>query len=131
MRQWTWQYCTEFGWFQEPAPTNAMRSKYIGKDYWVPYCSAVFGQQLGQPNAQHYIDKYGGLNIVADNIYFVNNIEDPWQYAGMRTITDPTKQKNLVANLINCNDCGHCQDLKTPTTADPPALTYARQAIEA
>lgn len=85
-----------------------MRSSYIGKDYWVPYCEAVFGIPIGEPNVKYYHDTYGGLDIDAKNIYFVNSIEDPWQYAGMRTIKNPVTQKDLVANLIDCNNCGHC-----------------------
>ena len=49
----------------------------------------------------------------------------------MRKIAYPDTQKTLVATLVDCNDCGHCQDLKTPTDADPPALTIARQHIKA
>jgi len=63
-----------------------LRSSYIGPDYWVPYCEEVFGIKIGDPNIQYYIDTYGGLNINAKNIYFANSIEDPWQWAGMRTI---------------------------------------------
>lgn len=107
-----------------------MRSAKIGPDYWLPYCQAVFGAQLTEPNIDHYIQKYGGLQISGKYIYFVNNIEDPWQYAGMRTITDPSTQKDMVANLIDCQDCGHCQDLKTPSDADPPALTIARDHLK-
>jgi hypothetical protein len=55
-----------------------MRSKRIGHDYWIPYCSAVFGKELSEPNIKHYTDVYGGLSISGKYIYFVNNIEDPW-----------------------------------------------------
>ncbi len=61
---------------------------------------------------------------------FVNAIEDPWQYAGMRTVTDPEKQPDMVAYLIDCNDCGHCADLYTPSDADTPVLTLARKKIK-
>lgn len=48
----------------------------------------------------------------------------------MRKVHNPEKQKTLVANLVDCNDCGHCQDLKTPTDADPPTLTIARNNLK-
>ena len=48
----------------------------------------------------------------ADHIYFVNSIEDPWQYAGMRYLEDPENtQKNLRTAYIECADCAHCSDL--------------------
>lgn len=37
-RQWTWQVCTEFGWFQVPNKDHPLRSKLIGPDYWGPFC---------------------------------------------------------------------------------------------
>ena len=89
-RQWTWQYCTEFGWFQVPNPDHPMRSQKIASKYWLPFCQSLFGADLKEPNIQYYLDKYGGLNLKAKNLVLVNNIEDPWQYAGMRQLTSPT-----------------------------------------
>jgi Serine carboxypeptidase S28 len=108
-----------------------MRSSLIGPDYWVPYCQSIFGAQIGDPKVDYYVTKYGGLDITGNNIVFANAIEDPWQWAGMRAIQHPTTyQKNMAAFLINCNNCGHCVDLSTPSPADTPGLTLARQRIQ-
>jgi hypothetical protein len=61
MRQWTWQYCTEFGWFQMANKEHPMRSKLINESYWVPYCQAIFGDSIGEPEVDYYIKRYGGL----------------------------------------------------------------------
>ena len=45
MRQWTYQYCTEFGWFQVPDIEHPMRSDLIGPDFWPAYCKRVFGPE--------------------------------------------------------------------------------------
>lgn len=127
MRQWTWQYCTEFAWFQIPNPQHPMRSSLINSTYWVPYCESIFGQ-IGEPKVDYYVERYGGLDITGDNIIFANAIEDPWQWAGMRQIQHPdTTQKNMKAVLLNCNDCGHCIDLTTPAPTDTPGLTLGRK----
>jgi hypothetical protein len=77
------------------------------------------------------VTKYGGLDITGDNIVFANAIEDPWQWAGMRQIQHPTTtQINMKAILIDCNNCGHCVDLSTPSPIDTPGLTHARQQIK-
>jgi hypothetical protein len=47
----------------------------------------------------------------------------------MRQIHNPTTQKDMVAILINCENCGHCVDLSTPSPTDAPTLTLARQRI--
>ena len=129
MRQWTWQYCTEFAWFQVPNAEHPMRSNLIDAAYWVPYCESIFGP-IGEPKVDYYIAKYGGLQITGKNIIFANSIEDPWQWAGMRQIQDPTgTQKDMKAVILNCNDCGHCKDLSTPSPTDTPGVTLARQKI--
>ena len=86
MRQWSWQYCTEFAWFQIPHPQFPLRSKLINESYWVPYCQSIFGNSIGEPAVDFYTKRYGGMEITGKNIIYANAIEDPWQYAGMRHI---------------------------------------------
>ena len=84
MRQWTWQYCTEFGWFQVPALTNPLRSSVLVEANWLSYCKAIFGDYYtdDMPRVDYYINKYSGISDAA-KIIFLNAAEDPWQYAGM------------------------------------------------
>ena len=89
-RQWTWQVCTEFGWFQTPAEQNPLRSDLIAPSYWSPFCEALFGKENSEPKVDFYNKLYGGLNITGDKIIFVNAGEDPWQWAGMRSIYNAT-----------------------------------------
>lgn len=67
-----------------------MRSSLINSTYWIPMCQAIFGDSLTGPAVDYYNTKFGGLNITGSNILFVNAIEDPWQYAGMRELQSPT-----------------------------------------
>mmetsp|Transcript_48167 Transcript_48167/g.35355 ORF Transcript_48167/g.35355 Transcript_48167/m.35355 type:complete len:90 (-) Transcript_48167:36-305(-) len=69
------------------------------------------------------------MEIKGSNIVFANAIEDPWQYAGMRSIYDPETQSEMTAVLIDCDNCGHCVDLGTPSDSDPEALIAAREII--
>jgi hypothetical protein len=131
-RQWMWQVCNEFGWFQVPNDVFPMRSELLGPDYWLQYCKDIFASNIGPPDTKAINDFYGGLDIAGSQIVFANAIEDPWQYAGMRVIHDPATQKDMTAILINCNDCAHCVDLHTPNpAADPPTLSVAREKIQA
>lgn len=66
---------------------------------------------------------FGGLEITGDNIFFANAAEDPWQWAGMRSIHDPEVQSTMEAEIINCGDCGHCMDLHSQVDTNPPQLT--------
>lgn len=55
----------------------------------------------------------GGLNIGGSNIFFVNAVEDPWKYAGMQKL-NTEQDKTMFNAMIDCNNCGHCIDLKEP-----------------
>lgn len=66
-----------------------MRSDYIKTEFWPDYCSRIFGANLPPLDIEGTQKYYGGLDITGSNIYFINSIEDPWQYASMRELTDP------------------------------------------
>ena len=89
-RQWMWQVCTEFGWFQVPNPVFPMRSQLLKLDYWLQFCKDIFADSVGPPIVDYYNERYGGLDILGSNIVYANAIEDPWQYAGMRHIHNTT-----------------------------------------
>jgi hypothetical protein len=36
----------------------------------------------------------------------------------------------MTTVYINCNNCAHCVDLRTPSDADAPTLTNARNVIK-
>lgn len=79
MRQWNYQFCNEFGWFQIPSPiseSHQMRSQLLGLDYWYELCQDLFGREIG--NSRHNnMRSIGNMNRNGRVIY-VNSIEDPW-----------------------------------------------------
>lgn len=54
--------------------------------FWSYYCDAIFGDGFPAPSVDHVNSIYHGLDIVGDNIFFLNGSEDPWQFAAMREI---------------------------------------------
>lgn len=89
------------------------RSLGLDSDYWRTYCKRIFNVQLAPPAIDYAHEMYGDTNMEADNIFFTNSAEDPWQFAGMRYLQDPEgTQKNLRTHYIDCPNCGHCSDLK-------------------
>ena len=78
-RPWTYQYCTEFGWYQVPSKEHPMRSiKLLNYDYWINYCQAIFGVDL---LIDRTIAEFSFDHIAATNTVFTNGIDDPWQWA--------------------------------------------------
>jgi len=68
------------------------------------------------PQRQASITSQSGFNNRATNTFFTNGVEDPWKWA---TVRFDTLQNNLVARTSDCDDCGHCVEMYTPTESDP------------
>ena len=129
-RQWTYEYCTQFAFFQTPNDVFPMRSMELEMPFWSYYCKAIFGEDIGEPEIGKVNKLYGGLDITGDNIFFLNGSEDPWQYAAMREIQHPeTTQRTMQAAYIECDTCGHCVDFHTPEDNQPEALTKAQHKV--
>ena len=78
MRQWSYQYCSEFGFYQTPNTVEPMRSEELYYDFWPDYCGRIFGETTMEATTDQTNKIYGGLDITGDNIFFLNGSEDPW-----------------------------------------------------
>lgn len=120
-RPWTYQYCTEYGWFQTPSQLHPMRSEMLQLSYWPEMCMRCFPglDMTNLPRALQSTIDQGGFDIQSTNTFFTNGSEDPWQWATQRK-TRPAL--NQIAEQANCTDCGHCAELYTPKESDPQSL---------
>eukprot|EP01017_Pseudomicrothorax_dubius_P030539 TRINITY_DN3825_c0_g2_i3.p1 TRINITY_DN3825_c0_g2~~TRINITY_DN3825_c0_g2_i3.p1 ORF type:complete len:464 (+),score=101.88 TRINITY_DN3825_c0_g2_i3:65-1456(+) len=107
-RQWTYQTCTEFGWFQVASkyPDRAMRSANVSLELSRDICRQVFGY-WAVPNTDLENVRFGGIQQKSFNIVFTNGGEDPWQWASLLKTDNP----KLHAFPVGCNGCAHCVDL--------------------
>lgn len=95
----------------------------MNMDYWKVFVLNIFNLEI------EFVDTavtQADLNYGGENIIFLNGGDDPWQWA---SIKDPVNEKQVV-RLIDCDDCGHCVDLHTPSDQDPQALKDARTLIK-
>lgn len=117
-RPWTFQYCTEYGWFQTMSEETPMRSPMIDEAYFSQFCSDAFsGLDMSvYPRAFETTVDQGGFDTAGTNIFFGNGGEDPWQWATQR---ENRPELNQVSMISDCNDCGHCAELYTPKESDP------------
>ena len=126
-RPWTFQYCSEYGWFQVPSEEHVMRSLYLEESYWYKMCERSFGAGMTKsPRAAQTTIDQGGWNIAQTNIFFTNGVEDPWKWA---TQMDSNHTLNQVARVSDCDNCGHCVELYTPAEGDAPELVETRTMI--
>ena len=127
-RQWTWQTCTEFGWYQTTNPTSGMFGNSLPLEYFEQECRDVFGQkEFSHENMEKYIAssniEYGGFEPIVDNIVFVHGSMDPWHPMGV------LKDLHEGAPSILIPGTSHCADLLPDDYSDPEELIAARIKI--
>jgi len=133
-RPWTYQYCTEYGWFQTISHKNPMRSPYLSTEYWFALCERAFeglkfGEKERRPRAfANTIDQGGAstATIAASEIFFANGSEDPWQWA---TQKESHPELGQISVLSECEHCGHCTELYTPAATDEQGLQQTRTKV--
>lgn len=127
-RPWTFQYCSEYGWFQVPSEENVMRSEMLEMSYWTEMCQRSFGVGMPEkPWAKATTIDQGGWDIAQTNIFFANGVEDPWKWASK--IDESRPELNQVVRVSDCPNCGHCVELYTPSDDDSAELQQTRQMI--
>ncbi|XP_043528385.1 putative serine protease K12H4.7 [Frieseomelitta varia] len=127
-RQWTYQTCTEFGFFQTSTARPNLFSETFPADFFVQQCVDIFGPRYNIHLLNSAINRtnilYGGLDLKVTNVVFVHGSTDPWHVLGI------TKSPNRQMPAIYINGTAHCANMYPPSKNDPPELKAARVAIE-
>lgn len=107
MRQWSWQSCQEFGFFQSTDasdPNQPFLSMMPLSFYLKQMCDDAF-----TPGMRPHVDKtntdYGSQSINATRIYFVNSGLDPWH------VLSVLDQHNMLQPVLMIDRHSHCSDL--------------------
>lgn len=128
-RQWMYQTCTEFGFYQTSSYKPHMFSDKFPIDFFVQQCVDIFGSRYNKSFIENAISRtntiYGALDIQVDNVVFVHGSVDPWHALG---ITHGTVGKYTQAIYIN--GTAHCANMYPSSDDDLPDLKQARKLIE-
>ncbi|CAM2732485.1 S28 family serine protease [Legionella worsleiensis] len=127
MRQWYYQSCTEYGYWQNAHSDESLstRSSLINLDYHRSICQRLFG--LSKPANTSELNKsfYFPLqNDLVSNIYFTNGDNDPWSVLSLSELNGNAENLKLTYYLIE--GAAHCEDLHSPSASDSESLTHAR-----
>ncbi|XP_039232681.1 putative serine protease K12H4.7 [Drosophila yakuba] len=103
---WVFQTCSEFGWFQ----SSGSRSQPFGSTFpaslYEDTCEGVFGSKYDSDgihaNVRATNDDFGGLNVNATNIYFVQGALDGWSKVGAGVAQGAT----IIPYASHCPDTG-------------------------
>lgn len=88
-RQWMYQTCTEYGFFQTSTLniTQRLFGDKFPVDFFTKQCKDIFGEKVDKSRLdvgiylQHMF--YGSLNIKATNVLYVHGSTDPWHALGV------------------------------------------------
>ncbi|XP_034459958.1 thymus-specific serine protease isoform X2 [Hippoglossus hippoglossus] len=123
-RQWVYQTCTEFGFYQS---TDSPNQPFTGfpLEYHVKQCADYYNvsaEQLAEAVAQTN-EYYGGYDIRSSRIVFPNGSIDPWHALGIT--------KDITANLpaVFIKGTAHCANMYPARSEDLPQLDLARDHV--
>lgn len=125
-RQWIYQTCTEFGFYQSTDSPNQPFRGFPLK-YHLQQCLDVYGPEFDSATVTNAVqqtnENYGGYNIKSSQIVFPNGDIDPWHFLGI------TKEisEDLPAVLIQ--GVAHCANMYPARAQDLPQLVSAREYI--
>ena len=128
-RQWFYQTCSEFGFYQTSDSDNQPFGKMFPLNFSIQQCEDVFGPAFTQSfissRIAWTIANYGSRNISGDtqNIVFPNGSIDPWHALG---ILDSV---NMYTTAVFITGTAHCANMYPPRPEDLQALVDARQVI--
>ncbi|XP_071085611.1 putative serine protease K12H4.7 [Haliotis cracherodii] len=127
-RQWTYQTCTEFGFFQSSDLDDQPFGHNFPVSFSVQQCMDIFGSKFNADLIQHGINRtntnYGAYGIKITKVVFPNGSIDPWHALGI------TEDLGPDATAVFINGTAHCANMYPPTDTDLPELVQARATIQ-
>nr|XP_022921264.1 putative serine protease K12H4.7 [Onthophagus taurus] len=126
-RQWTYQTCTEFGFFQTSTYSPQIFGDKFPVDFFIQQCVDIFGSKYNATFLNDAVDRtnliYGAFDIDVTNVVFVHGSIDPWHALGI------IKTRSQGAPAIYIEGTAHCANMYPKSDQDLPQLTNARQQI--
>ncbi|CAI2354978.1 unnamed protein product [Caenorhabditis sp. 36 PRJEB53466] len=128
-RLWTWQTCTELGYFQSADSGNGIFGSEMSLSIYAQLCGDVFGEDYDRArldaNVKTTNTNYGGnMNYQGTNTIFPIGAQDPWASLQM------TYSRNETAISFRMNGAAHCADMFPERPQDAYDVTRVRRLIE-
>lgn len=128
IRQWEYQTCTQFGFYQTTSSDGQPFGNVIPIEYFFRSCQDIFN--LDSRVLSDGVDRtnivYGGKNVFATNVVNVHGANDPWHRAGI-----VSGDIHDLSPTIVIEGASHCQDLSSADIdSDTPQLYQAKIRIK-
>ncbi|XP_036932963.1 thymus-specific serine protease [Acanthopagrus latus] len=128
-RQWTYQTCTEFGFYQTCEDATCPFSGMVTLQVHTKVCPMVFGiSQHSLPGRIAFTNTYyGGDKPSTQRVLYVNGGIDPWKEL---SVVQSRTEDGEEAESIFIEDTAHCADMTSERVTDRRSLRKAKQEIE-
>eukprot|EP00126_Sphaerothecum_destruens_P015583 Sdes_comp9605_c0_seq1m1091 len=130
MRQWTFQTCNEFGYFQTTdSPRPGIFGTLMPVSYSQEICRLAFGKDFAtSENVKATNFYYGGNDSVSQsNIMFINGEIDPWHSLGVVQENSHIPQFSQLVVLLK--EGSHCENMKISTRKESSELHLVKKLI--
>ena len=127
MRQWTFQTCNEFGYYQTTdSKVPGIFGDLMPVSYSDEICKQAFGRDFDTPKKIEATNMfYGARDVMQKNILFVNGRIDPWHALSV------IDKKNIHENqdFVVLEETSHCETMHGPSEDDTSELKLVRKLI--
>ncbi|KAK1118585.1 hypothetical protein K0M31_014891 [Melipona bicolor] len=127
MRQWFYQTCTEYGYYQTTNSNKTSFGSSLSLRYFTDICTDLYGEYYNNEFLNVRIKRtnvmYGGLRPDLRNVIFTNGNVDPWHALSV------LQDLNTLSPAIFINGSSHCRDLYSDSDTDVEDLIQARAKV--
>lgn len=122
-RQWYYQSCNEFGWYQTSGSKRQPFGTKFPLDLFTNICRDAYDINFTNLAIQNKIEEtnrfFGALNPGTENVYFTQGQLDPWRCVGL--------QEEGKATIIP--EYGHSMDLRSISEEDSEEMKASKEAV--
>lgn len=127
MRQWLYQTCAEYGWYQISGSSKQIFGSSFPVDLFVKLCGDLYDGFFDKTRMMNNADRtnviYGGWNPEVTNVFFTQGQLDPWRAMGIQ------QDLNDQSPAVVIPGAAHCADLSSITAQDSAEMRAAKEKI--
>lgn len=113
MRQWFYQTCNEYGWYQTSGSKDQPFGTKFPADLYINVCKDAYSEAYTNKAINDKVDAtnefFGALNPGTNNVYFSHGQLDPWRSMGLQEEGKAT----ILPEYAHCMDFGSISDSDT------------------
>ncbi|ALC46985.1 CG3734 [Drosophila busckii] len=113
MRQWMYQTCNEYGWYQTSGSADQPFGTKFPLTLYTTMCADLYGLEFSNSFIMDRIsttnDDFGGLKPGVKNVYISHGQLDPWRAMGIQN----EKEATVIPKYAHCKDLSSISDKDT------------------